>query len=207
MPKIALNKGVLAKERDRLKLFRKVLPSLDLKRMQLTAEFKREQKKLDEQRESLHREKDKTAKRIPMVAYRKVDISGVVKVKDVHVVEENVVGVKLPSLAGIDFNVMAYSFLAKPAWVDSAVEAIKELVGMTVAIRIAERRVHALDRAVRRITQRVNLFEKILIPNAMKNIQRIQIYLGDAERAAIVRSKLAKAMRAEERQELMGDGL
>ena len=49
-----------------------------------------------------------------------------------------------------------------------------------------------LDQAVRRITQRVNLFEKILIPTAKKNIQRIRIYLGDAERAAVVTSKLAK---------------
>jgi V/A-type H+-transporting ATPase subunit D len=45
----------------------------------------------------------------------------------------------------------------------------------------------------------VNLFEKILIPTAKKNIQRIQIFLGDADRSAIVRSKIAKAMRAEKR--------
>jgi V/A-type H+-transporting ATPase subunit D len=61
-----------------------------------------------------------------------------------------------------------------------------------VRIRIAEQRVAILETAVRRITQRVNLFEKILIPTAKKNIQRIRIYLGDAERAAVVTSKLAK---------------
>ena len=58
----------------------------------------------------------------------------------------------------------------------------------------------ARGRAVRRITQRVNLFEKILIPNAQKNIQRIRIFLGDAERSAVVRSKLAKAKHRQAQQ-------
>lgn len=62
-----------------------------------------------------------------------------------------------------------------------------------VRARVAEERVQTLNHAVRRITQRVNLFEKILIPTAKENIQRIRIYLGDAERAAVVTSKLAKS--------------
>ena len=53
--------------------------------------------------------------------------------------------------------------------------------------------------AVRRVTQRVNLFEKVLIPNAKQNIARIQIFLSDVERAAVVTSKIAKAKRAQER--------
>jgi V/A-type H+-transporting ATPase subunit D len=52
-----------------------------------------------------------------------------------------------------------------------------------------------LGEAVRKITQRVNLFEKVLIPTTEKNILRIRIYLGDAERAAVVRSKIVKTKR------------
>ena len=53
--------------------------------------------------------------------------------------------------------------------------------------------------AVRRVSQRVNLFEKVLIPNARRDIARIQIFLSDVERAAVVTSKIAKAKRARER--------
>ncbi|KPK62430.1 MAG: ATP synthase subunit D, partial [Gemmatimonas sp. SG8_38_2] len=60
-------------------------------------------------------------------------------------------------------------------------------------IQVAAERVRILQRAERRITQRVNLFEKILIPRTQKNILRIQIWLGDMERAAVVQAKLAKA--------------
>ena len=56
-------------------------------------------------------------------------------------------------------------------------------------------RVFILERAVRKITQRTNLFEKILIPEAKGNIRKIQIYLADAERAAVIRSKITKRIR------------
>jgi V/A-type H+-transporting ATPase subunit D len=48
----------------------------------------------------------------------------------------------------------------------------------------------------------VNLFDKILIPDTKKNIKRVQIFLADMERAATVRSKIAKAMRARETKAL-----
>jgi V/A-type H+-transporting ATPase subunit D len=57
---------------------------------------------------------------------------------------------------------------------------------------VAARRARILQQAVRRTTQRVNLFDRILIPEARKNIKRIQIFLGDQERDAVIRSKLAK---------------
>jgi V/A-type H+-transporting ATPase subunit D len=92
----------------------------------------------------------------------------------------------------VDFVVSEYSWLATPAWVDVLVDRLKVAAEARVRARVAGQRVHTLDQAVRRITQRVNLFEKILIPTAQKNIQRIRIYLGDAERAAVITSKLAK---------------
>jgi len=203
MPKISLNKGVLAKEREKLKLYERVLPSLDLKRMQLTAEFKRARNQLAQVREEAEDTRDALAKKLPMLANRRIDLTGLVRVRNVQMEEENVVGVKLPVLGEIDYDVLSYSLLAKPHWVDSTVEAVKEMSRRKLAIKVAGERLDRLDKAVRRITQRVNLFEKILIPRAKKNIQRIRIYLGDAERSAIVRSKIAKAMRAGQRKIFM----
>ena len=96
--------------------------------------------------------------------------------------------------------------LARPHWVDNYVEEMKEIARLKVEFAVAEKRLEELDRAVRRITQRVNLFEKILIPNAKKMIQRIIIFLGDAERSAVVRSKIAKKINAERRRFLTGEG-
>jgi V/A-type H+-transporting ATPase subunit D len=85
--------------------------------------------------------------------------------------------------------------LAKPHWVDILVEQLKQMVEQKTRVQIAAKRVFLLAQAERRITQRVNLFDKILIPTARENIRKIQIYLADAERAAVVRSKITKKIR------------
>ena len=199
MAKLRYNKSALKKERDSLALFEKVLPSLDLKRMQLTIEFKKAGAQLANDRMHVEALEDKIANQLPMLANRGIPLKGLVKVKDVKTEEDNVVGVRLVKLLNIEFEVAAYSLLAKPHWVDVLVDRLKEMARARLTVQIASERVKRLDYAVRRITQRVNLFEKILIPTAKKNIQRIRIFLGDADRSAIVRSKIAKAMRAEKR--------
>jgi V/A-type H+-transporting ATPase subunit D len=75
------------------------------------------------------------------------------------------------------------------------VEQIKQMVEQKTRVQVATQRVRLLEQAERRVTQRVNLFDKILIPTAKKNIKKIQIYLADAERAAVVRSKMTKKMK------------
>jgi V/A-type H+-transporting ATPase subunit D len=59
--------------------------------------------------------------------------------------------------------------------------------------QVADQRVARLQDAVRKITQRVNLFEKVLIPRAEANIRKIVLFLSDQECAAVVRSKIAKS--------------
>ncbi|MHC4510503.1 MAG: V-type ATP synthase subunit D [Planctomycetota bacterium] len=114
--------------------------------------------------------------------------------------EENVVGVKLPVLMGVTFSVHEYSMLAKPHWVDVLVDQLQRMVELRARVQVAQERVRRLERAVRRITQRVNLFEKVLIPAAKENIKYIQIFLADAERAAVIRSKITKAMHERQRK-------
>lgn len=198
MAKTAFNKGALQREREHLKLYRRVLPSLDLKRQQLTLELGRERDKLNELRAAADHLIERIALELPMLANREIPVSGLVELRSGSVGEENVVGVKLPVLAGVECTVRPYSMLAKPHWVDVLVERLRQAVEVRLRIQVSIEWVRRLDRAVRRTTQRVNLFDKILIPNARQNIRRIQIFLGDAERAAIVRSKLAKAKRREE---------
>lgn len=203
MARLALNKGQMKRERDRLALFEKVLPSLELKRMQLTAEFKRAVVRQRQALDDVSRLKDAVSRQIPMLAFRPIALAGLVTVKAVAIDDDNIVGVTVPKLGSVDFAVADYSMLAKPHWVDVYVARAKEMIQARLAARVAVERVARLDLAVRRITQRVNLFEKILIPTARKNIQRIGIFLGDAERSAIVRSKIAKAMHQKERRELL----
>jgi V/A-type H+-transporting ATPase subunit D len=135
-----------------------------------------------------------------------MDLAGLVRKTDLKVREQNLVGVKLPILERVEFEVADYSRLATPAWVDVLVERLKEAAEERFRVEIGRERVRILEQATRRITQRVNLFDKILIPTTKKNIQRIQIFLGDADRAAVVTSKIAKGKQAEQRELSLGGG-
>ena len=198
MARLALSKSSLQKERKKLANFEKFLPSLDLKRRQLMAERAKAVAELAEAEEALTRFYDGIGELLPMLSNREVDLTDLVQVSALEHDEENVVGVRLPRLVGFEVKLKAYSRLGRPQWVDGVAHRLKESVGLHLRARFGRRRVEILNRAVQRTTQRVNLFEKVLIPRTRENIKKIQIFLGDAERAAVVRSKSAKKKRAAE---------
>ncbi|MCP5119011.1 MAG: V-type ATP synthase subunit D [bacterium] len=206
MAKMALNKSSLTKERTNLRLYQRLLPSLELKRQQLMGELARARGELSQIREELEIFESGIADQIPMMADREIDVGGLVKIKSVEIGEVSVVGVRVPVLSELNTTVADYSFLAKPHWVDALVDRLHQTTELRLKVQVAEEKVRRLEVAVRRTTQRVNLFDKIMIPAAKKNIKRIMIYLGDLERSAVVRSKLAKKKRLAERQVMIGSG-
>lgn len=193
MATLALNKSVLKRERERLARFRRFLPSLDLKRKQLVAEFNRARRALAEQTQEMDRFLEDKGSLMALLGGSGMDLSGLVQARAVKIKDQNILGVNVPAVEGVDFQVAEFSTLARPFWVDFLVEAVKGMALLRIQRQVAEERVRRLQRAVRRITQRVNLFEKVLIPSAQRNIQRISVFLADADRAAVVRSKIAKA--------------
>ena len=207
MARLSLNKSSLHKEREQLRLYRGVLPSLELKRQQLTLEFNRAKRQLEDSRKKSKQVELDTVAEIPMLANQEIDLSGLVRVSKIFLKEENLVGIKLPRLDSISFDILDYSMLGKPPWVDLLVVKLQKIVEAQTQVTIAEERVRRLESAVRRITQRVNLFEKMLIPEAQENIRKIKIFLGDAERAAVVRSKMAKARLLEFSNETASTGV
>jgi V/A-type H+-transporting ATPase subunit D len=192
---IALNKTSLKQQRDQAKTYRQYLPSLELKRQQLLAALNQTIAERDEIRQEIAENDRRLEPLYPLLGSSTIDhkqILTLVRVCDVKVEEENVVGTRLPVVRELSCKVTEYSKLVAPFWVDALVDALKRSAQLHVRLQVAEARVDRLDYAVRKITQRVNLFEKVLIPRAEENIRKIQIFLSDQERAAVVRSKLAK---------------
>jgi V/A-type H+-transporting ATPase subunit D len=198
MTRLALNKASLSKQSRQLKTFERFLPSLDMKRRQLMAEQARERNAIARTRQDMEALRANIAVQMPMLANREIDLSELVKVKSASLGEHNVVGTRLPTLERVEVQVRDYGFLAKPHWVDRLVDELTRMLELQVRFAVQQRRAALLDEAARKVTQRVNLFEKVLIPRAQENIRKIRIYLADAERAAVVRSKIAKRNRAAE---------
>ncbi len=202
MAKVSLNKSSLQKQREQLKLYKKLLPSLDMKRRQLTVERNKARAALAGLEARMDEIKNEIGRQIPMLALRQIDVSGLVFRKGVETGIENVVGVKLPMLERVEFDDAPYALLGKPAWVDIVVDRLKEAAEAQARIEVGRERVEILEKQVRSVTQRVNLFDKILIPGAQEDIRRIQIFLADKERAMVVQSKIAKKLRQEQSRAL-----
>jgi V/A-type H+-transporting ATPase subunit D len=195
MPGLPLNKSSLKQERSRLSTYNRFLPSLDLKRRQLMLELRRAERELVGVRAEVDELAASSREILALLGSVDMRLNGLVRVRGMELVDDNVVGVTLPRLESVDIAIASYSTLAKPFWFDGLVASLRSTLELRARRFVAERRVQLLQQAVRKVTQRVNLFEKVLIPEAEANIKHIQIHLSDAERAAVVRSKITKAKR------------
>ena len=192
MARLNLSKTQLAKENANLTMYRRYLPSLDLKRQQLTAERNKTQARIAEIEAQIARRIEGIGGEIPMLANKDIDLKGLATLKAVKLGERNVVGQRLPSLVEIEVDVARYGYLVRPHWVDLVAERLKDVLRLRVEAQVTRHQLALLDAAVTKVTQRVNLFDKVLIPHTRANIRRIDIALGDLERSAVVNSKIAK---------------
>ena len=192
MATLALNKTSLHKENEKLKTFERFLPTLDLKRKQLLMERAKAAASLVGIQTELKELEEVVAAQLPMVSNELVDLTKLVEVTDVKVAQENVVGAYVPVLESFKTQTRPYGYLVRPHWVDTVATRLKEVLELKIRIQVARRRFELLEVAARKITQRVNLFEKVLIPRSRKNIKRIRLFLSDAERISVVQAKIAK---------------
>ena len=194
---IKLTKNELKKQKDNLKQFQRYLPTLQLKKQQLQSVIMGIRNEL-ERRE---------AERIQMIGDlddwiavfaeneifdddKKLD--RLVQPDKVIVKDENVAGVTIPAFEELTFKDINYDVDDYPLWVDTAVFKLREIARLDAIVSTLRKQTELLEKELRTTSQRVNLFEKVKIPEAKENIRVIQVYLGDQQTAAVVRGKISK---------------
>lgn len=120
------------------------------------------------------------------------DLFPSVKVLDVTKKVENIAGVDIPVFEKVVFQDSDYSLFDTPVWLDSAISALKELIEIKEKRIVGEEKKRALEKELKEVSIRVNLFEKILIPRAEQNIKKIKVFLSDQLLAAVCQAKVSK---------------
>ncbi|MGL4854898.1 MAG: V-type ATP synthase subunit D [Lentisphaeria bacterium] len=195
MANIKLTKTELKVQRDALKRFSRFLPTLQLKKQQLQMEVQKVRDEIVQLREELAQLKSSADQWIEIFSSSEFDIEHVttlVKLDHLTVESRNVAGVDVPFFTELSFKPCHYDLFTRPSWFDGALDYIKKLLEMSKREEVMHQRVDLLEQELRVTNQRVNLFEKVKIPEAKENIRMIRIYLGDQETAAVCRSKIAK---------------
>lgn len=193
MAEIKLTKNELRSQETKLAQLRRYLPTLKLKKAMLQAEVNDARAEIDGLRGKFHNQK-KLVEEFSQLFSEQVgfDFRDVASVQTVHKRYENIAGVDVPYFEGVDFQELQYSLFETPPWLDAAVEGVRSMCSAQVEVEVAEEKKAALERELREVSIRVNLFEKILIPRALQNIRKIRVFLGDQELSAVGQAKVAK---------------
>lgn len=191
--KIKLTKNELQRQQRELRKYQRYLPTLQLKKQQLQVEVREAELELQQKKAEFQKSIDATHSWVELFSdYQEQDWLEAVKVQQVNTSSANIAGVKIQIFENIVYTVKQYSIFSTPPWLDFAIIHIKELLSLREQVRILAETAQALRNELRKTTQRVNLFEKVMIPRCVENIRVIKIYLGDEERNAVGRAKIAK---------------
>ena len=192
---VKLTKNELKAQKDALKRFERYLPTLQLKKQQLQSVMLQLSAQLEELEARRAAAIDGLDDWVAVFSENRVltrKLQDLVEPESVICGEENIAGVIVPVFRALQFRVIDYDPGDYPLWVDTAVVKLQEIAGLDAEAKTLRRRAELLEQELRVTSQRVNLFEKVKIPEAKENIRVIGIYLGDQQTAAVVRGKIAK---------------
>ena len=192
MAKIKLTKNELKVQKDALKMYRRYLPTLTLKKQQLLTEIR----SIEQKAKAVRSEREDLEKGfedwIGVFSEKDAFKEGIIKVSNIRKGKGNIAGVDIPVYEGADFERGDYDLYETPLWVDIAADYVEKAISLDLEAEVLDEQVSLLERELRATSQRVNLFEKVKIPETMENIRKISVYMADQQVSAVVRSKISK---------------
>jgi V/A-type H+-transporting ATPase subunit D len=191
MAKIRLTKNELKRQKDALKRFNRYLPTLILKKQQLQAEILKVQAVEAERRGRIGAELADLQAWIALLG-EDAGLESMLQDLRLRLTVGNIAGIDIPMFQELDIVLQPYDLFSMPLWVDRALEVIGRILRLEAEIVVLEEQGRRLAHELRITSQRVNLFEKVKIPETREAIRRIQISLGDQQTAAVVRGKISK---------------
>jgi len=189
--KIKYTKNELKAQRDALKRFQRYLPTLLLKKQQLQIELRTIEHRIEEKKDEERRLVAELQSWIKLFAVP-VDLTRYLQLVSVHTTTGNVAGVNIPVLKEVVLNQITPDLYETDSWVDDAIRMVARILRMRIERQILDEQCKLIADEMRTTSQRVNLFEKVKIPQARHNIRAIRIFLGDVQTSEVARGKIAK---------------
>ena len=192
MAKIKLTKNELKVQKDALKMYRRYLPTLTLKKQQLQSEIRT----IEANAKAVRKERAdlEFGFREWIAVFSEMDAfpKGIITVSNIRKGKGNIAGVDIPTFEGADFSRGDYDLYETPLWVDIAANHMEKAMSLDLEAEVLDEQVRLLEMELLATSQRVNLFEKVKIPETEENIKKISIYMADQQVSAVVRSKISK---------------
>ena len=193
MARVKLTKTELKAQTDALKRYRRFLPMLQLKKQQLQAEIARISAAADAVADKEAALEKSISGWLGLIASDPGAVEGLVESFSVETSSANIAGVQIPVFVSAEASVAKIDKWASPAWTDDVAGAASEMLSLRAQRETLEEQIRLVGEELSQTSQRVNLFEKVKIPECREAIRVIKIALGDEQTAAVTRGKIAKS--------------
>lgn len=194
MPKVKLTKTALKQERETLKQFQRFLPTLQLKKQQLQLEMRTCLERIESNKAKENSARNSLSGWIRLFGGSGVPerIGSILRIREIVSDTLNIAGVNVPVFVRVDFCGSGADLYHDDPWLDDALDVVRNILSIRAERDIIRKQYDLIEAELRVTTQRVNLFEKVKIPECKENIRKIQIYIGDQNTSSVARSKIAK---------------
>jgi V/A-type H+-transporting ATPase subunit D len=100
--------------------------------------------------------------------------------------------VVIPVFKEVETTSATLDLFETPSWMDSAITLVTRMLRLKAEQAVLERQRELVTLELNTTSQRVNLFEKVKIPECKEKIRVIKIAIGDQQTASVTRGKIAK---------------
>lgn len=200
MAKIKHTKNELKAQRDALQRYERFLPMLILKKQQLQSEIQMIESQAQQKQSELKAQETSMAPWVALLA-EPVGLEELLALREIVTEEGNIAGVTIPILKEVRIEKKEYDLFTTPLWLDDAMATLEKQIQLRAEVDVLTQQRDSISEELRVTSQRVNLFEKVKIPDCKENIRIINIFLGDEQTASVARGKIAKRRTPELKEE------
>lgn len=183
------NKTSLQALNKQLNIRERALPTLKNKESALRMEVKMAKQRTREiaiALEKLIKERERDLK-----MWNEFDAS-LVEVEEIKVVYKKIAGVKTPELDDVVFDIKEFNVFLNPKWFLEGIEILEEMMKLVIKKELSVKKMEMLEHARKKTTQKVNLYEKVQIPEYQTAIRKIKRFLEDEENLSKAAQKIVK---------------
>ena len=181
-----------------LKIRERALPTIKSKESALRYEVKRTKDEMIALEEKLERDIQSYES---MSALWSEFNPQLVAVKNVALSSKKIAGVVVPVLDGVTFDVQSFSLFNSPTWFFDGINVLRSLASTGIEVEFTGLKLNMLERARRKTTQKLNLFEKVQIPGYKDAILKIKRFMEDEESLSKSSQKIMRSNQEKRKKE------
>lgn len=187
--KYQFNKISMQSLNKQLKIRQNALPTIKSKESALRLTVKRQKETLRDLTESFQEKMDSLMGLTRLWSEFPEEIFSL---KEIVLNIVKIAGVKTPELEQINYEVANFSRFSSPVWLNGGIVILKQITEIICQMEIAEKKLEILEYARKKTTQKVNLYEKVQIPEFSEAIRKIKRYLEDVDNLEKASQKITK---------------